>query len=618
MAKFITDYQVLLFGLVKILIMLGYFLSVAPVLVFAERRQAALIQDRVGPNRAMVTVPGLILKGALATPAILLGLIVLGVAFVLYPMAPLPDSPGRFSGVVRGFWLLELAIFLAWSHALVLTGVVRAGRAMNPLETSLDEMEEPRWLFYLGAIANVLVVVAYLGFADTPSGARAFAMGGPVPLAVVLLIIGGYLGYRIPSGPIDLRAAGLLHSMADTLKLAFKEDFIPLKADKLLHALAPMISLFPALVTYAIIPFGDALCFGQTPEGYLDLTSPLAQASRMGSCTTGRVDLQIADLNVGILYLFALGGTGIVGAAIAGWSSDNKWSLLGGLRAASQMVSYEVAMGLSLVGAFMIYGSTRLADMVRWQSENAWGIFVQPLAFFLFFAAAIAEQKRTPFDAPEGESEIVAGYFLEYSSMKFVMFYTGEYVEVMISSAVLVTIFLGGWTLPFLHRDGVTVALGDSVLWQASLGHVAVTLIGVITFFVKVTLLSFGQIFIRWTLPRFRYDQIMSLGWKLLLPASIANLVVTGLVTLVIDQAGPAVTSTMHALADVTQFIVVIAFAVVVLRFMLLLLAPAPRGRFTKSTSAARAARLGGIKEGPMQALGPRAADRGTPWEAES
>jgi len=369
-----------------------------------------------------------------------------------------------------------------------------------------------------------------------------------------------------------------------------------------LHALAPLISLFPALVTYAIIPFGDTLCFGQTPEGYLDLASPLAQVPRLGTCASGGIDLQIADLNVGILYLFALGGTGIVGAAIAGWSSDNKFSLLGGLRAASQMVSYEVAMGLSLVGAFMIYGSTRLADMVRWQSENAWGIFVQPLAFFLFFAAAIAEQKRTPFDAPEGESEIVAGYFLEYSSMKFVMFYTGEYVEVMISSAVLVTIFLGGWTLPFLYRDGVTIALGDSVLWQASLGHVAVTILGVLTFFVKVTLLSFGQIFIRWTLPRFRYDQIMAFGWKLLLPASIANMVVTGLVTLLIDQAGPAVGSTMRALGDVSRFVVVLAAAVVLVRLILLLLSPVERDRFTKSTSAARAARLGGIKEGPMQA----------------
>src|SRR6185503_15737628 len=217
-----------------------------------------------------------------------------------------------------------------------------------------------------------------------------------------------------------------------------------------------------------------------------------------GICGEGAVPLQVANLNVGILYMFALAGTGIIGAAIAGWSSDNKFSLLGGLRASSQLVSYEVAMGLSLVGAFMDYNSVRFDDMVRWQSENAWGIFVQPLGFVLFLAASIAENKRVPFDSPEGESEIVAGYFLEYSGMKFGMFMLGEYMELAISSAVLVTIFFGGYALPFLHRDGITVSIGDTVYWQARLAHAAVVLIGVLAFFGKTWLVCWAQLFIRW------------------------------------------------------------------------------------------------------------------------
>src|SRR6185295_3797747 len=198
---------------------------------------------------------------------------------------------------------------------------------------------------------------------------------------------------------------------------------------------------------------------------------------RNGVCAEGAVPLQVANLNVGILYMFALAGTGIIGAAIAGWSSDNKFSLLGGLRASSQMVSYEVAMGLSLVGAFMIYGSVRFPDMVNWQSEHAWGIFVQPLAFFLFLAASIAENKRVPFDAPEGESEIVAGYYLEYSGMKFGMFMMGEYVEFVFSSALMVTLFFGGYHLPFLHADGISVAFGKTVLYDLKMSHLAVSVI---------------------------------------------------------------------------------------------------------------------------------------------
>ena len=176
------------------------------------------------------------------------------------------------------------------------------------------------------------------------------------------------------------------------------------------------------------------------------------------------IDLMVAPLGVGILFVFAMSGQGIIGAAIAGWSSDNKFSLMGALRAASQMVSYEVTLGMSLIGAMMIYGTVRLDDMVRWQQEHAWGIFVQPLAFFLFFTAAVAENKRIPFDLPEAESELVSGYFTEYAGMKFGMFYFAEYAEVVTGSMLLVTIFLGGWSLPFFHRDGLTIAFGNTTL----------------------------------------------------------------------------------------------------------------------------------------------------------
>ena len=240
------------------------------------------------------------------------------------------------------------------------------------------------------------------------------------------------------------------------LKFFTKEDFMPPKADKLLFSLAPILAMVPV---FALV--------GGDPVRRHDLPARVrrsrcandaglrARRFRAGACArpsphrtaTTRSISMVAPLNVGILYVFAMAGQGIIGAAIAGWSSDNKFSLMGALRAASQMVSYEVTLGISLVGAFMIYGTVRLDDMVRWQGEHAWGIFVQPLAFFLFFTAAVAETKRIPFDLPEAESELVAGYFTEYSGMKFGMFYFAEYIEVVTSSMLLVTIFFGGWAL---------------------------------------------------------------------------------------------------------------------------------------------------------------------------
>ncbi|MFO0695607.1 MAG: complex I subunit 1 family protein [Polyangiales bacterium] len=339
---------------------------------------------------------------------------------------------------------------------------------------------------------------------------------------------------------VKFTLGGLLHSMADALKMIFKEDFVPPNADKFLHSIAPIIALIPTLATFAVIPFGDVM--------YLDhLGEFLPREGVPGAIT---MPLQIASVNVGILFSFAIAGTGIIGAAIGGYASDNKFSLLGGLRAASQMVSYEVALGLTLVPCFMMYSSLRLEDMARFQAEHAWGIFYPPLtvAAILYFTAAIAETKRVPFDAPEGESEIVAGYFTEYSGFKFGMFYMGEFIEVVALACFAAVMFFGGWDVPFLYRDGWDLP-GTWTLtmpafhvgshgWDAftllsdtiRMRHFGVLVIQVLVFFfVKVAALVWFQLMIRWSLPRFRYDQIMALCWKGLLPVALANTLVTAI-----------------------------------------------------------------------------------------
>lgn len=313
------------------------------------------------------------------------------------------------------------------------------------------------------------------------------------------------------------------------------------------------------------------------------------------------VGMQVADINIGILFIFAMAGTGVVGAALAGWASDNKYSLLGGLRAASQMVSYEVTLGLTAVGVFMTYNSLRFDDMVRWQGDNAWGIFVQPLAFFLFFAAATAESKRIPFDLPEGESEIV-GYFTEYSGMKFGMFFFAEYIEVVTSSALLVTLFLGGWQLPFLHRDGLTIAIGDTLLLSYPMTHLSVIIIQVLAFFGKTTLMCLLQAVVRWTLPRFRYDQLMRLGWRSILPLSIANIAVTGIVVMGLQQTSPVIQNGLKVLGDLTQATVALASIIAIVALIRFLLKPAKKERRVVSTSAEIAASQGGTRTSPMQA----------------
>jgi len=405
----------------------------------------------------------------------------------------------------------------------------------------------------------------------------------------------------------ELRVWGLLHTAADGIKFFTKEDFMPPRADPLLFMLAPILSMGAVFTLLAVIPFGDTICPRQfTVEFPKVWLGPAVQ--RLGSCAMDprsgfhAIDLVIAPLSVGILYIFAMAGQGIIGAAIAGWSSDNKFSLMGALRAASQMVSYEVTLGMSLVGAMMIYGTVRLDDMVRWQSENSWGIFVQPLAFFLFFTASVAENKRIPFDLPEAESELVSGYFTEYAGMKFGMFYFAEYAEVVTGSMMLVTIFLGGWAVPFFHRDGLTIEIGQFRLVHALVAHFWMTLFGVVAFFGKVVVVCWIQCFVRWTLPRFRYDQLMKLGWRLLLPASLANILATGVVWMAIDGAGPAVGAGLKVAADLSQALVAVAITYLLGRAAISFFAPVRHQRTLLGSSAEVAAKRGGTKTEPMQA----------------
>lgn len=420
-------------------------------------------------------------------------------------------------------------------------------------------------------------------------------------------------------GKFELRIAGLLHTAADGVKFFTKKDFMPPKADKLLFSLAPILAFFPVIALTAVIPFGEtvvpeaivrtickngaqyaAMVNDACPAGFSAKTVWPAVPRYGVSAGMSTIPLQIATLNIGILYVFAIAGQGIVGAAIAGWSSDNKFSLMGALRAASQMVSYEVTLGLTLVGAFMIYGSVRLEDMVLWQGENTWGIFVQPLAFFLFFAAATAETKRIPFDLPEAESELVSGYFTEYSGMKFGMFYFAEYMEIATSSMLMVLIFLGGWHLPFLHRDGLTIAFGATELFHTRMPHIWVVILGVLTFFGKTIVVCLVQAFVRWSLPRFRYDQLMKLGWTVLLPASLANIFATGILWLAIDNAGPSAASTLKVAADVTQgFTAAVLLGLVLWAISGFVRTPTRRETIFGS-SAKFAAAAGGTKEGPI------------------
>jgi NADH-quinone oxidoreductase subunit H len=342
--------------------------------------------------------------------------------------------------------------------------------------------------------------------------------------AVMADRIGANRAYvRIPFTNVKLVWWGLFHGLADGLKMMLKEDFKPDAYDKLAYALAPWIVFTPVLLVFSVIPFGGSLEPARLFAGIPSLAAWFGERSYR---------LQIAPLDAGLLVVFAFGGITIIGAMLAGWSSSNKFSLLGALRAGSQMISYELIMGLTLLGLILIYGTVDLRNIAEQQSGlllgflPAWGVFLQPFAAILFLTAAIAENKRIPFDLPEAESELIAGYFTEYSAMKMGLFMFAEFIEIAIVAALFATLFLGGYNLPYMKDRGFSLPGGVDI----AMSHGAVLVTQVIVFLAKVFILCSFQILVRWSLPRFRYDQLLRFAWKFMLPLALVNLTITVLV----------------------------------------------------------------------------------------
>jgi NADH-quinone oxidoreductase subunit H len=322
---------------------------------------------------------------------------------------------------------------------------------------------------------------------------------------------------RIPFTQVKLIWLGLFHGMADGIKMLLKEDFKPRAYDWYAYAVAPWVVFTPVLLVFAVVPFGGNLVPG---EVFPVLSGWFGDRS---------YPMQIARLDAGLLIVFAFGGLTIIGAMLAGWSSYNKFSLLGALRAGSQMISYELVMGLTVLGLILIYGTIDLGSMVQQQSGTAlgflpaWGIVYQPFAAILFLTAAIAENKRIPFDLPEAESELISGYYTEYSAMKMGLFMFAEFIEIAIIGALFTTLFLGGYNLPFMNDRGFDFPGGHGL----SMGHSAVVITQLVVFLTKVFLMCSFQILVRWTLPRFRYDQLLKFAWKFMFPLGLINLTVT-------------------------------------------------------------------------------------------
>lgn len=297
----------------------------------------------------------------------------------------------------------------------------------------------------------------------------------------------GHMQVRL--GPMRVGPHGLLQPIADGLKLFFKEDILPDKADKPVFYLAPVIFMVAAMVNLSVIPFSYSFA--------------------------------IANINVGLLFIFAMAGIGVYGIFMSGWASNSKYAFIGGLRSSAQVISYEIAMGLSLVGVMIMAGSLNLTDIVRAQEESIFGMFVIPqiVGFVVFTIAAVAETNRTPFDLPEAESELVAGYFTEYSGFRFALFFLGEYIAMLIMASLAAVCFLGGWTLPWYITKVIPF-----------INYVP----GIVWFLLKVYAFIFFYYWIRATVPRYRYDQLMAIGWKILIPVALANILVTGLVKILI------------------------------------------------------------------------------------
>lgn len=301
-------------------------------------------------------------------------------------------------------------------------------------------------------------------------------------------------------GPNRAGPFGLLQPLADGIKMIMKEEIIPLSSNKWLFILGPNLAMITAMMTSAVIPWGNKLeLFGRT------------------------IDLQIADINIGMLYIFGVVSMGVYGIMIGGWASNNKFSLLAAVRGASQIISYELAMGLSLIALLMLTGSLSMKTIVEQQiNGGTWNVFLQPLGFLIFLICTFAECNRTPFDLPEAENELNFGYHQEYSSMKLGFYLFAEYINMIISSAVMATLFFGGYDIPFLNEAELSKSWGTNI----------VTLMGTGMLLLKIVFFLFLFMWVRWTIPRFRYDQLMDLGWKKLIPLALINMLVTGAVIL--------------------------------------------------------------------------------------
>src|SRR5256712_5870167 len=332
-----------------------------------------------------------------------------------------------------------------------------------------------------------------------------------IKILVVFLVVSGVVAYltlaerkvaafiQVRLGPMRVGPYGLLQPIADGLKLMLKEDIVPNQADKWIFTLAPIITLIPAFIVLAVIPFGPTINILGRP-----------------------VSLYITDLNIGVLYVLSISSVGILGIILGGWASNSKYPLLGALRSAAQMVSYEVALGFSVMGVLMVAGTLSLVQIVEAQrSLGWWFVFVQPVGFILFFICGVAETNRAPFDLPEAESELVAGFHTEYSGFRFSLFFLAEYANMITVSAMAVTLFWGGWLRPVPNRSALAfLDLIPSVLWFAA----------------KVIVFLYFYLWFRASWPRYRYDQLMKVGWQILLPLSMANVIVTASLMLLLRK----------------------------------------------------------------------------------
>ncbi|MBL7925210.1 MAG: NADH-quinone oxidoreductase subunit NuoH [Bacteroidia bacterium] len=305
--------------------------------------------------------------------------------------------------------------------------------------------------------------------------------------------IAAFLQDRV--GPDRAGPFGLLQPIADGVKMFMKEEIIPTNADKGLFILGPSIMMMTACMTGVVIPWGDTLFINGTEYA-----------------------VQITDVNIGILYIFGVVSIGVYGIMIGGWASNNKYSLMGAIRASSQMISYELAMGLSIIALIMTTGTLSIREIVEQQQGFHWNVFIQPLGFLLFIICAFAECNRTPFDLPECETELVGGYHTEYSSMKLGFYLFAEYINMFISSAIIASLYFGGYNFPFIDQLG--------------LSHNMLTLLGTLIFFGKIFFFIFFFMWVRWTIPRFRYDQLMHLGWRIMIPLALVNILLTAGVVL--------------------------------------------------------------------------------------